>query len=409
MAGVGLEGSDEFVDDLRRYDIEFRKANLDPIIHVDDPGVRGLPARIPYDDGAFDFVFCTEALEHMLDPLVCLREIYRVLAPRGGFLMTTPNLARAANRFKLLWGTSISFPLHQSIMYNKGNWRPHMREYTLEELRAPVPGRGLLPAARPVPRHLGRRRPALRERRPAHAPPEGGAEAVPAHPVLAPHDPVGDAEVAPGGATPHPPALAEDHGGPLEPAPPPLRADGRADRGRRPPAGGGPAPEQDLRPARLGAPRLAARAGGPRVRRRPGPAPPEGVGVRPGGVRAPEAPLSLPGGGRPRTRIREPSRSSSSWRAGSAPWWRPTSTRESSASRKRTPGCSGTRRPSRPSRTTGTACRCGGWTRPASTTGPSPSTWCSASRPSSTSDRAGCSGRASPRSAGCSGRAGWRS
>jgi hypothetical protein len=80
-------------------------------------------------------VFCTEALEHLLDPLVCLREIFRVLAPHGGFLMTTPNLARAANRFKLLWGTSVSFPLHQSIMYNKGNWRPHMREYTLAELR----------------------------------------------------------------------------------------------------------------------------------------------------------------------------------------------------------------------------------------------------------------------------------
>lgn len=137
MAGLGLEGSDEFVDDLRHYDIEFRKANLDPIIHVDDPDVQGLPTRIPYDDGSFDFVFCTEALEHMLDPLVCLREIFRVLSPRGCFLMTTPNLARAANRFKLmLWGASISFPLHQSIMYNKGNWRPHLREYTLDELRA---------------------------------------------------------------------------------------------------------------------------------------------------------------------------------------------------------------------------------------------------------------------------------
>jgi SAM-dependent methyltransferase len=136
MAGLGLEGSDEFVDDLRRYDIEFRKVNLDPIILVDDPGVRGLPARIPYDDGSFDFVFCTEAIEHLLDPLVCLREIFRVLAPRGCFLVTTPNLARAANRLKLmLWGASVSFPLSQSIMYNKGNWRPHLREYTLAELR----------------------------------------------------------------------------------------------------------------------------------------------------------------------------------------------------------------------------------------------------------------------------------
>ena len=46
---------------------------------------------------------------------------------------------------------------------------------------------------------------------------------------------------------------------------------------------------------------------------------------------------------------------------------------------------------------------------PASTMVPSPSTWCSASRPSSTSDRAGCSGRAWPRSTACSGRGGWRS
>jgi len=136
MAGVGLEGSDEFVGDLRHYDIEFRKANLDPIIRVDDPGVDPLPTRVPYDDGSFDFVFCTEALEHMLDPLFCLREIFRVLSPRGCFLMTTPNLARAANRLKLIvLGASVNFPLQQSIMYNKGNWRPHLREYTLEELR----------------------------------------------------------------------------------------------------------------------------------------------------------------------------------------------------------------------------------------------------------------------------------
>jgi SAM-dependent methyltransferase len=146
MAGIGLEGSDEFVADLRRYDIEFVKANLDPAIHVDDPAVQVLPTRIPYADGAFDFVFCTEALEHMLDPLVCLREIYRVLSPRGCFLMTTPNLARAANRFKLmLWGASVNFPLRQSIMYNKGNWRPHLREYTIAELRALFEDAGFRP------------------------------------------------------------------------------------------------------------------------------------------------------------------------------------------------------------------------------------------------------------------------
>jgi SAM-dependent methyltransferase len=135
MAGVGLEGSDEFADDLRQYDIAFCRVNLDPMILVEDPGVQSLPTYIPYEDGSFDFVFCTETIEHLLDPLVCLREIARVLSPRGCLLVTTPNLARAANRLRLLCGASVNFPLHQSIMYNKGNWRPHMREYSLKELR----------------------------------------------------------------------------------------------------------------------------------------------------------------------------------------------------------------------------------------------------------------------------------
>jgi SAM-dependent methyltransferase len=136
LAGVGLEGGDEFAEELRHYDIEFRRVNLDPLIHVDDHDVQSLPTRIPYGDASFDFVFCTEVLEHLLDPLVSLREISRVLSPRGCFVMTTPNLARAANRLKLmLLGASVNFSLHESILYNKGNWRPHLREYTLSELR----------------------------------------------------------------------------------------------------------------------------------------------------------------------------------------------------------------------------------------------------------------------------------
>jgi SAM-dependent methyltransferase len=145
MAGVGLEGSDEFAEDLRQYDIAFCRVNLDPAIQVDDPGVQSLPRRIPYEDGSFDFAFCTETIEHMLDPLVCLREISRVLSPRGCLLVTTPNLARAANRFKLMCGVSVNFPLHQSIMYNKGNWRPHLREYSLKELRHLFRDAGFVP------------------------------------------------------------------------------------------------------------------------------------------------------------------------------------------------------------------------------------------------------------------------
>lgn len=50
-----------------------------------------LGARLPFRDGAFDAVFCTEVLEHLKDPRRCLREIRRVLAPGGRLTLSVPN------------------------------------------------------------------------------------------------------------------------------------------------------------------------------------------------------------------------------------------------------------------------------------------------------------------------------
>lgn len=136
MAGVGLEGPPGFLDDLERYGIRFERANLDPIIRSADPEVEAMTQRIPYPDGHFDAVFCTEVLEHTLNPLHLLREIHRVTSPRGIYVMTTPNQARIGNRLKLgLFGESINYQLRESIMYMVSNWRPHIREYTMSELR----------------------------------------------------------------------------------------------------------------------------------------------------------------------------------------------------------------------------------------------------------------------------------
>ena len=134
LVGIGLEGPEAFVEHLEAFRIEFLRANLDPIVRTADPLVEALPRRMPLDDGAFDAAFCTEALEHMLDPMYALREIHRVLRPGGLFLTTTPNLARLANRIKLaLFGHSINYPLRDSVPYGLTNWRPHMREYTMSE------------------------------------------------------------------------------------------------------------------------------------------------------------------------------------------------------------------------------------------------------------------------------------
>lgn len=45
---------------------------------------------LPFSDGEFDFVFCTEVLEHITDDARAFREISRVLRPGGLVLLSTP-------------------------------------------------------------------------------------------------------------------------------------------------------------------------------------------------------------------------------------------------------------------------------------------------------------------------------
>ncbi|MBE3070032.1 MAG: class I SAM-dependent methyltransferase, partial [Planctomycetes bacterium] len=56
--------------------------------------VIGAADPLPYEDGRFDSVLCTDVLEHLVPARqdAMLAEVARVLAPGGRFFMTTPNL-----------------------------------------------------------------------------------------------------------------------------------------------------------------------------------------------------------------------------------------------------------------------------------------------------------------------------
>lgn len=47
--------------------------------------------KLPFPEGSFDLVLCTEVIEHTPDPRAAVAELCRVLAPKGLLLLTVPN------------------------------------------------------------------------------------------------------------------------------------------------------------------------------------------------------------------------------------------------------------------------------------------------------------------------------
>lgn len=54
-------------------------------------GVAAQGEALPYRDGTFDVVFCSEVIEHVPDPDRLVAEIRRVLKPRGSAVISTIN------------------------------------------------------------------------------------------------------------------------------------------------------------------------------------------------------------------------------------------------------------------------------------------------------------------------------
>lgn len=61
-------------------------------------------ARLPFENGSFDLVICTQVLEHMLWPQNLLREMARVLRPNGSLIASVPNIASLSYRAAWLLG-----------------------------------------------------------------------------------------------------------------------------------------------------------------------------------------------------------------------------------------------------------------------------------------------------------------
>lgn len=55
---------------------------------------------IPLEDNRFDVVFCNHVMEHVDDPIQCMKELYRVMKPGGWAIMQVPQDIERAETFE---------------------------------------------------------------------------------------------------------------------------------------------------------------------------------------------------------------------------------------------------------------------------------------------------------------------
>ena len=128
--GVGLDFSQEYREKMEGYGVELLECDLEPRMQLD----KGRTTSIPMGNEMIDSIIFTDVIEHFYDPFHPLQEINRVSKLGAVMILTTDNLTRYGSFMALLRGRSCNVPLIEGNLFYNGDWRPHFREYSREEL-----------------------------------------------------------------------------------------------------------------------------------------------------------------------------------------------------------------------------------------------------------------------------------
>lgn len=74
---------------------------------LDEAFIHDLNERLPFDDGTFDMIYCSNVLEHLFDYMTPLREMKRILKPGKSVLIEVPNVNYWPNRLLMLFGRNL--------------------------------------------------------------------------------------------------------------------------------------------------------------------------------------------------------------------------------------------------------------------------------------------------------------
>ena len=91
---------------------------------------------LPFEENSVQYIVFTEVFEHLrINPIATLRDIYRILAPGGTLLVTTPNLYALRNIVSFVTGRGIGDPYEEFRKLETVGHMGHVREYAPCEMR----------------------------------------------------------------------------------------------------------------------------------------------------------------------------------------------------------------------------------------------------------------------------------
>jgi SAM-dependent methyltransferase len=89
-------------------------------------------ARLPWEDGSWDWILMLDVLEHFVSPELVLGEARRLLAPGGRIVVNVPNAFDWRSRWRLLRGAGVDSTRH---FPDAPAWRyPHLRFFRHHDL-----------------------------------------------------------------------------------------------------------------------------------------------------------------------------------------------------------------------------------------------------------------------------------
>lgn len=94
---------------------------------------------LPYPDGSFDLALSHEVIEHVQDDAIAIREMVRVLRPKGRLVLFCPNRGYPFETHGIYWRAKYHFGNIPLVNYLPRRWRnklaPHVRVYTRKDLK----------------------------------------------------------------------------------------------------------------------------------------------------------------------------------------------------------------------------------------------------------------------------------